>query len=252
MSSIPCFYLPPDAWGEEALLDAQETHHLTVLRWDTQHPIKCTDGQGRLGVFRILAVEKKQTRLQRLEENYIPPSPNTAIIALALSKAVRRGFFMEKAVELGAHAVWLWQGENSQGKIEKHTIEAIKRQMIAGAKQCASAWVPHVSAFSTLPDLLTHCADIPNRIWPWEMEKSSSPLSQEMITKPGHTIYVIGPEGGFSNRECAQLKEANFCRVSLGPLVLRCETAAVLCLGFHWLTIVGNQAPAKTIEGVTV
>ena len=59
-------------------------------------------------------------------------------------------------------------------------------------------------------------------------------LTPEMAGQPGLTVYVLGPEGGFSQRELAALNNAKFTPVSLGARVLRCETAATLCLGIHW------------------
>ncbi|MDR1659993.1 MAG: RsmE family RNA methyltransferase, partial [Desulfovibrio sp.] len=62
------------------------------------------------------------------------------------------------------------------------------------------------------------------------------------------SVYVIGPEGGFSQRELAVLHAAGFAPASLGKRVLRCETAAALCLGLHWWashlngTATGNAA----------
>lgn len=113
--SGPFFYLPPEAWGREVSLEGQEAKHLgQVLRLVPGDEVSLLDGQGRTGRFAVRAVSKKSARLECLRESFTPRPASLAVMALAFSKAVRRGFFMEKAVELGAHAVWLWQATTAR------------------------------------------------------------------------------------------------------------------------------------------
>ncbi|MCR4667730.1 MAG: 16S rRNA (uracil(1498)-N(3))-methyltransferase [Desulfovibrio sp.] len=234
--SLHHFYLAPDKWGESVTLDESESNHLArVLRLREHETVALLDGSGRTGVFEITGITKKYCTLKRLGEERQPEPVSKAVMALALSKAVRRGFFMEKAVELGAHAVWLFQGETSQGKIAADMAEGFRRQMIAGAKQCRNPWIPEIRLFPKgLRELLPAVDDIPNRILPWELQGQESMIRPGHLGKAGKTIYVIGPEGGFSDAELALLDTWHFQRVSLGPRVLRCETAAVLTLGLHY------------------
>ena len=237
--NLPHFYLSPDAWQEDVSL-AQ------VLRCKEGECVVLLDGKGRMGQFVITKLSKKSCFLKQKDVKTIPRPTSRPILALALSKAVRRGFFMEKAVELGAHAIWLWQGDTSQGKIVESMQDAFQRQMIAGAKQCRNPWIPSIALFPKgLSSLLMQAADISNRILPWELQDAQSMIGEEDLGKPGETLYVIGPEGGFSDRELALLDEAAFKRVSLGSRILRCETAAVLCLGLHWWA--AHRSPLQNI-----
>ena len=234
--SVPFFYLPPECWGDTASLEGQEARHLgQVLRAEPGTEVGLLDGRGRSGIFVVRKVGKKNVQLERISETLTPAPLSQAVVALAYSKAVRRGFFMEKAVELGAHGVWLWQGDHSQGKLSGTAEEACLGQMIAGAKQSGNPWLPEVRALSGGVDQLihlSHAAD--HRILPWELQDGVHMLTPEMAGQPGLTVYVVGPEGGFSQRELAALNNAKFTPVSLGARVLRCETAATLCLGIHW------------------
>ena len=72
------------------------------------------------------------------------------------------------------------------------------------------------------------------RMLPWEQQHDVPMLTPDMAGRAGDTVYVIGTEGGFSQRELDALHAAQFQPVSLGARVLRCETAATLCLGIHW------------------
>ena len=73
-------------------------------------------------------------------------------------------------------------------------------------------------------------------------------LSPTMAGQRGLTVYVIGPEGGFSQRELTMLTQSGFCAVSLGTRVLRCETAATLCLGIHWWASQLPEVPPHEAE----
>lgn len=241
--SAPFFYLPSEEWGQEVCLSGQEARHLAqVLRLEAGCEVGLLDGQGRIGRFVLRKVGKKNAWLERLSEEFFPRPTSQAVMALAFSKAVRRGFFMEKAVELGARAVWLWQGDHSQGTLAADAQASWQGQMIAGAKQCGNPWLPEVRCLSSGVDaLIAMAAQADHRILPWEMQTNVPMLTPETAGRPGLTVYAVGPEGGFSKRELAALREAGFTPVSLGARVLRCETAATLCLGIHWWA---SQLPA--------
>ncbi|MBQ9405509.1 MAG: 16S rRNA (uracil(1498)-N(3))-methyltransferase [Desulfovibrio sp.] len=234
--SVPFFYLPPEQWNEYVTLDGQEARHLAQsLRMMPGAHVGLLDGQGRWGQFAILSVAKKTVRLVRLCESLLPPPKSQAIVALAASKVARRGFFMEKAAELGAHALWLWQGDRSQAKLSPGLGEACQGQLIAGAKQCANPWLPTVRILTQGVDGLVSLATTADRRFVLrELQDGVALLTAELAGQEGKTVYVIGPEGGFSERELVALERADFAAVSLGGRILRCETAATLCLGLHW------------------
>lgn len=206
-----------------------------ALRLRAGEEVVLLDGQGRIGRCRIRQADKKQVLLVLLHEETVPRPTSLPVMALAFSKAVRRGFFAEKAAELGAHAVWLWQGDFSQGKLPPQAAETWRAQMIAGIKQSGNPWLPEVQVFTGgVDELIRQAAQADNRILPWELEETTSIISPSRLGLPGTTVYAIGPEGGFSPRELTALDAAGFARISLGARILRCETAATLCLGLHW------------------
>ena len=230
------FYLPAADWGAQATLPLAEAKHAAqVLRLPQGETVRLLDGQGREGLFRLASVGKKTVVVHLLEETIHQPPAARAVIALALSKAVRRGFFMEKAVELGAHEIWLWQGDHSQGRLPNDAAESYEGQMIAGIKQSGNPWMPQVRACPKgIAEVISLAATADHRLLPWEQQHDVPLLGLENMGKAGVTVYVIGPEGGFSERELGLLRGADFLPVSLGQRILRCETAATLCLGLHW------------------
>lgn len=236
VSRMHTFYLEKDKWGKETWLEGSEAHHAaSVLRVAIGEKVKILDGQGAQGIYRVTALKQKKVFLA-FEESELVPQPNArAVIALAFSKAVRRGFFFEKAAELGAEAVWVWQGDHSQGKLASSLADVLQKQMIAGIKQSGNPWLPSVQVLpGGIDELVAKASNADFRILPWEQENAVNMLSPQHMGQPGVTIYVIGPEGGFSERELETLVQNDFLKVSLGPRIFRCETAATLCLGLHW------------------
>lgn len=236
MSEIRSFYVEPAAFGETMTITGPEHKHLfQVLRLRAGDQIRVLDGAGHTAECVIDSADKRQAVVHAGKTAFTPEPASRAVIALALSHAVRRGFFMEKAVELGAKEVWLWQGDHSQGKLPDKERDSWQAKMIAGVKQSGNPWLPAVRAFQEgIEGVIGAGAGFEHHILPWEVQTGVPMLGLDQAGLPGTTVYVIGPEGGFSERELGLLREAHFSPVSFGQRILRCETAATLCLGLHW------------------
>lgn len=232
--NLPAFYLEPEKWHEKMELSGQEARHAHVLRLKPGERVILMDGEGKSGLCEIRQLKRQKIELNLISEEFSPKPLSRAVVALALSKAVRRGFFMEKASELGAASIWLWQAEFSQGKISEQLAENLKGQLIAGMKQSRNPWLPEIRLMKNATEVAEQAAQADYRILPWEEIGGSPMLSFAQLGKEGLTLYVIGPEGGFSPSELECFRAADFTFVSLGQRVLRCETAASLCLGLHW------------------
>lgn len=237
------FFLPPAAWRPPYELDAGETRHLTrVLRLGPGEEIRVLDGEGREGIFVVEACDRHRTRLRLVEEWRHPRPHSRVILAAGWTKAARRGWFLEKAVEFEAEGVWLWQAERSQFPTPEDIRTSWRDQLVAGAKQCRNPWLPELRIFSGgVEDLLAGVAAL-------EAERGAIrkvvlleeglgaplPLTPDRLAEPGTTLCVVGPEGGFTPREADRLQAGGLEPVTLGKRVLRWETAAMLCLGLYW------------------
>lgn len=243
--SIPAFYIDaPLQAGETIDLTGQEAAHAHVLRLAPGAEVNLFDGNGAVAVCKVSRVEKHSLALALSHVSHVPEPTSRAIIALAMSKATRRGFFMEKAAELGASQVWLWESARSVGRITSGTCDSCAGQLAAGARQSGNPWFPRLRNVANLDGLLRAAAgcSVNWRLLPWEDQDRQAMLPLDMLGRPGVTLYVIGPEGGFAPEEVERFKKENFALVSLGKRVLRCETAAALCLGLHsW----ASQLPGK-------
>ena len=243
------FYLPPEDWRPPLALTGSEAEHFRVLRLGAGDVVLLLDGQGRKARCRVASVDKKSVVLEPLSERRVPPPAARPIMALALSKAVRRDFFLEKASELGAWQLWLWRARRSQGKLDDGLGRAARGKLVAGLKQSRNPWLPQVKIFDGIGEVIAASAGFPWRIMPWEESDGARMATPEQLGREGDTIYVIGPEGGFAPEEVSALFEAGFDAVSFGKRALRCETAAMLCLGLHWWA---SQLPGRPDNGSAV
>ena len=230
------FYLTPESWREPFQLDAAESHHLVrVLRLKAGAQVRLFDGRGRHGLFRVTAAAKSGVILQQESEAFDREPSVRCTLAAGFSKALRRGWFMEKAVELEAAALWFWQGEHSQASLPETEKDSWRASLIAGAKQCASARLPEFSLIGGgVAGLIARRSEFDRALLLYEGDTGGRLVRREDLAEPGNMLLVVGPEGGFSDSEAAALQEAGVEAVSLGGRILRWETAAVLTLGMAW------------------
>jgi 16S rRNA (uracil1498-N3)-methyltransferase len=233
MARLNSFYLAPALWREPFSLDGEEFHHLTrVLRAKTGETVRLFDGQGRWGIFCIRELSKKNAALQRLSEQSDPAPSCPLVLAVGWSKGLRRGFLLEKAVELGAAEVWLWQAARSQGEVPEEGKDGWERQLTAAAKQCGTSWLPRIRTFSGPGAVIRAAAQLASKVLCWEQEESGF-VDPSLLAHPRGSIAVLGPEGGLELKEADLFREHGFIPVGLGPNILRFETAAVLVLSLH-------------------
>ena len=231
------FYLPPGFWREPYRLEGTEARHAArALRLRPGDEIRLLDGQGREGAFRITAVGRQGVELEALGVSLHARPASRPILAAGWTKAARRGWILEKAVEFEAAGIWLWQAQRSQFPLPPDLGESWQGQLIAGAKQCRNPWLPELRALpGGVRELIVAASGCERRLALLESDHCpTAALTPDLLGGPGDTVYAIGPEGGFTPDEARELADAGFMGVTLGRRVLRWETAAMLCLGLHW------------------
>ena len=236
MATLHSFYLSPQSWRVPFQLEGSEAHHLArVLRIKAGTVVRLFDGCGRHGLFTVDGVAKSVVVLSQQTEETEPVPAVRCTLAAGFSKALRRGWFMEKAVELEASALWFWQGEYSQAALPESEKDSWKAAMIAGAKQCGNARLPELAMLrGGVSALASERKSFDRAFLLYEGDTGGRLLQQDDLASSENILLVVGPEGGFSPGEAALLQEADVTPVSLGNRVLRWETAAVLALGLAW------------------
>ncbi len=185
-------------------------------------------------VYEVVTAHKKEITLKFVEnrENKNECGKRVNLILCMPNKPDKLSLILQKAVELGASGVILVYGDNSQ---MKHEIkpERLNRIMKEAAEQSERAFVPGVRLGGGLADFVggVEAAGRGNVLV--AMERSDAPALTDLPAgKIDKEIYLlVGPEGGFSEREKSLINKKGLTVFSLGKRILRMETAAILALG---------------------
>ncbi|WP_243359434.1 16S rRNA (uracil(1498)-N(3))-methyltransferase [Fundidesulfovibrio terrae] len=235
MARLDSFFLPPESWAPPFRLEGDEARHLAkVLRLGPGARVRCFDGQGREGLFTVESVKGGVT-LCLESESFVPAPTHETWLALGWNKSTRRGWLLEKAVELNATGIQFFEASRSQGGMPKAPKDTWLAQMVAGAKQCGNSWLPRLEMVQGgAAGVIERTADFDSRMLLWESPDVRRGLARRDLTAPGRRVFLLGPEGGLTSAEASLFQDAGFTAVTLGPRPLRWETAALLCLGLSW------------------
>lgn len=233
MARIDGFYLPPEAWSDPYVLEGGEARHLlTVLRARPGTRVRLFDGCGREGFFELVSGRKDVARFAPIEVRNVERPAQRLTIALGFSKAGRRDWLLEKAVELQVGEIVFWQAAHSQGRLPETVKRTWRETCIAAAKQCGAAWLPELNVVGSGAAAVAGLGEgHDSRLLLWEKE-TDAPLSRDDLA--GSVFAVIGPEGGLAETEARTFVDAGFASRHLGSSTLRLETAALLVMGLHY------------------
>ena len=206
-------------------LSAEHSHYLAhVMRQHAGGVIALFNGRHGVWTARIEAVQKKtvQVRLMTCTRPQ-PPAPQLQLW-LALIKRSRLEWAVEKATELGVGRIQLLTTRYTQN--DHVRLERLQTIAVEAAEQCGRAEVPEIATPQPLMTALTAWSD-GNLVYCDE-----ALAGVDVPFTPTHVRGIlIGPEGGFSDDERAHLRGLPFVRpISLGPRILRADTAAVAAL----------------------
>lgn len=217
-----CIELSPEASQHVALvLRMKAGASLTLFRGDNQEFIA-----------RILEIKKKQVLVQ-IENSQIScrESPLKITLAQGISKGERMEWVMQKAVELGVYKVVPLITEFCAVKLKAERL-AKKKQLwqsiaISACEQCGRNTIPVVQDTATITDFLQQNSS--------ELSLVLDPLSDKTYRDYKFENYtsvtlMVGPEGGLSEQEIQLALKSNFKSLSMGPRILRTETAAITAL----------------------
>lgn len=220
--SIRLFVSVSLAPGAEALLDAAPAHYLgNVMRRRAGDEVMLFNGRDGEFLGRITAVSGKGGRvavMHRIRPQREEPGP---WLAFALVKRAASEFMVQKASELGAERLLPFRADRSVSELPNpDRLVAIATE---AAEQSERLTRPEIAPPASLAGLLA--------AWPADrplfvaIERGTAPPLRPWNGKSG---LLVGPEGGFTDRELDLLAHTPFVRpVSLGPRILRAETAAI-------------------------
>ena len=236
---MPRFYIPGRLWNPDRLaLDAAETHHaLDVLRMKAGDRATVFNGLGAEATVEFAAIERDQITLRKIGLAKTPPLSCRITLGQAVPKGKNMDLIVEKATELGAaeiapllsdRTVVRYEDAEAQNKRDKW-----QRVAIEAAKQCGQNWLPLVEKpqtpkafFQAAPkyDLMLIASLLP------DSRHIKTALRESGVKNPASVLILVGPEGDFTPAEVNLARNAGCRPVTLGPIILRTETAAIYCL----------------------
>ena len=247
MAAIRRFFVPPGAVeGVAVSLPPELARRLaTVLRLKRGDRVVLADGRGRDYEVEITALTPRSGSAAVVLERPSPPEPSLELVLYqSLLRPQRFELVLEKGTELGvARFVPLLSGR-ARVKTEGGAARAARWRRIVteAAEQCGRGRVPAVDPPAAFEEAVRSAPGL--RLLPWEGERSLGLRSALRGTKPKPSTVslFIGPEGGFSEEEAALAREAGCLAVSLGPRILRSETAGIVAaaLVMHTLGELGD------------
>ncbi|MBF9030694.1 16S rRNA (uracil(1498)-N(3))-methyltransferase [Rhodobacterales bacterium HKCCE3408] len=215
--------------GERVGLSRDQAHYLTgVMRLGEGAEIAVFDG--RSGEFRaVLAEASKRGGTLEVQEQTAPfRAPPDLWLLFAPIKKARTDFIVEKATELGAARICPVQTEFTNA--ERIRRDRLQAHAIEAAEQCGGTYVPEVDELVPLSEMLGNWPEGRRLLFADEGLSGAAAALSELPASDQWAI-LIGPEGGFSPAERERLASLPFVSaISLGPRILRADTAAVAAL----------------------
>ena len=223
--------------GQTVPLDRDQAHYLFgVMRRGVGDAVLLFNGRDGEWLATVQEASKRSGLLRADTQTAPQRNPPDLWVLFAPIKKARTDFIVEKAAEMGAARILPVQTDftNSerirQDRLQAHAIEA--------AEQCGGTYVPEVADLQKLDRMLQ---DWPEARQLMFCDEALAGAAQTLGASGGDAwAILIGPEGGFSDAERARLNALPFAHpVSLGPRILRADTAAVAAMTV-WQTALGD------------
>lgn len=236
---VPRIYTSqPLANSQTIQLEEGPSHHLAkVLRMQEGRELILFNGDGAEYSAIITQVGKKAVTVTLREKQNIDRESLLDIeLAIGISRGERFDWVLQKATELGVTRIVPLITERTEVKISGDRLDKIRDRwqqiLISSCEQCQRNRLPQLNDPVALPDWLARVtSDL--RFVLHHRDTQSLPQT----ARPASVSLLIGPEGGLSDGEIALAKQANFAALTLGPRVLRTETApiaAITLVQFLW------------------
>jgi 16S rRNA (uracil1498-N3)-methyltransferase len=232
MSAARFFVEGNYALGETLDLSGGDAHKIVdVLRKRSGDSIEIVDSSAQRFAA-TLQIEGRNVRA-RLLESYAPAEKQALeiTVAQALPKGQKMDFVVEKVTELGVAAIIpLYSERTIVSDAGNAKLDRWRRLAKTAAAQCGRDRIPEIAEPQKLETLLESFSAYDTVLFPWELA-AQGPLRDVLPGLLGNSrrvLVIIGPEGGFSHAEAEAAQRAGAQLITLGPRILRTETAALV------------------------
>ena len=235
------FYAPPDEIRDSTIaLSGEETHHLThVLRMAPGDPAFVFDGCGREYGCHFKGVKDDRAQLEVGEMlSDVVESPVEITLAQALAKGEKFDFIVQKVTELGVSRIVPLVTRYADARLDDQQtarrIQRWRRISLEAVKQCGRRTLVEITAPRTVREFVgAGGPGSPDQQTLLLFSERGGVAITDAIadwSNPHAVVALVGPEGGWSDDELVLLNEAGSKAVTLGPRVLRTETAALVAI----------------------
>src|SRR5881275_2968159 len=237
------FYVAPEQWNPDApTLAGAEAHHARdVLRMNRGEKLVLFNGRGREMTAEVVDLNGDEIRLRKLHEADTPPLRCQIVLGQAIPKGKNMELIVQKAVEIGAAEIAPIISDRTVVQLDSENAsqKQAKWQQIAieAAKQCGQNWLPHVQASKKLAEFFSASEQAFDLRLIGSLQPDAQQLKEILETyssehgdRPRSVLMLVGPEGDFTPAELALARRHGCHPITLGPIILRVETAAIYCL----------------------
>jgi 16S rRNA (uracil1498-N3)-methyltransferase len=226
------------------ILTGDLAHHLRdVLRCETGETVELVDEKQARYRTELTQVTKQEiiANILQKDEEHAPSGPSL-FLAQAVLKGDKMDWGIQKATELGVNTILPVVTERTiarpRAEREAHQIDRWRKIAKEASQQCGRSDIPMVGPVVSLDALLKNPPDVSLKLIPWEQEQKrllkevleESNLGGPAGQRPNSMIVLIGPEGGLTPSEVERARKTGWISVSLGPRILRAETAGLAVL----------------------
>lgn len=216
--------------NDNEILRGDEHSHLAyVLRAKAGEKVVLCPQDGYDYIYEITEIGKKETLLKKVDRLLNENEPRVHVtLFMSLLKGDKADLVVQKATELGISRIVPMMTRYVSVKPESAKTERYRRICTEAAKQCGRAVVPEIEEVANISEIGDRLADFDLIVFPYENEAERD-LKQTLaqIGAVKSAAIIIGSEGGFSEEEVEALIKRNVTPVTLGPRILRAETACV-------------------------
>ena len=227
IGQVATLVVEPEEWEQQEIEVATDAYHhlFRVRRLRSGDRVRVVDGRGKARWGEVVSIARNGARLA-LTEAAPTGEPELAVdLLVAAPRPQRAGWLVEKATELGVRAVRFLNSERAPRRYGTATLRRLRKLARSAVEQCGRSLVPEISCQHPWVEIET----IVNRLdCKWILQPGAPqkmPVARERLT--GSLGWLVGAEGGWSEREREALESYGCVPVGLGERILRVETAAI-------------------------
>ncbi|MDB6095297.1 MAG: hypothetical protein JWM32_2859 [Verrucomicrobia bacterium] len=241
MPDFRVFCAPPTAEPAELMLSPDESHHLVAVnRARIGDTVVAFDGRGTEWISELTSDRKNAAVLKVRFRQKAKPLAYEITLGQALPKGPSMDAIVRKATEIGAARIVPLESERTQvhfdGDRSDRKIEKWQAAALEAAKQCGNPFLPEIGAVQKASAFMDTARGYDLKLiaslhpGAKSLKAVLASFQASQARAPKKVLWLIGPEGDFTPAEMSQAITSGFEPITLGPLVLRCETAAAYAL----------------------